>query len=105
MKKLLLILLVIPMSSFSGTHLAEQKITDMANGWSGPNLYISTDRQLRAEGCGDDPRIVLEESHSQYELLASMLLSALHAQSDVRLYVDGCGVGNFMRLKSVKIKR
>jgi len=104
MKKIALILTMFSVPCFAGTNLATQKITEIANGWSGSNLYINTDKQLTAENCSADPRIVLEESHPQYELLASMLISAIHAKSDVRLYVDGCGVNNFMKLMLVKIK-
>lgn len=99
-----LTLILFSISCIGGTNLATQKITELANGWNSSNLYISTDKQLTAENCSVDTRIVLEESHPQFDLLSSMLLSAIHAKSDVRLYVDGCGTNNFMRLISVKIK-
>ena len=44
------------------------------------------------------------DDHPQFELVSSLLLSALHAQSNVRLYVNGCGANNLMKITSVKIQ-
>jgi hypothetical protein len=106
MKKIVIsMLLLLPLSCLAGTYLESQKITGLANGWGSKNLYINTDKNLTAENCHlTDKRVVLAIGHDQFDLLASMLLSAIHAQSDVRLYVDGCGPNNFMKLISVKIE-
>ena len=45
---------------------------------------------------------MLASSHPQFDLLSSMLLSAFHAKSSVRFYVDGCA-GSYMNLVAVSI--
>ena len=104
MKKLFLIVIaIISFQVSAGTQLAKQRITEVANGWSETNLYITTDQPLTAEGCSEtDLRYVLQQGHAQYDLVSSMLLSALHSRAQVRLYVSGCA-GNLMVLKSIKI--
>jgi hypothetical protein len=106
LKKIItLILMMASLNANAGTPLNAQKIISLANGWNGVNLYIATDLSLTAEDCNSsDKRYVLESSHPQFELLSSMLLSALHAKSRVQLYVEGCGSSNLMKVMSVKIE-
>ncbi|MCU7829559.1 MAG: hypothetical protein KZQ85_10875 [Candidatus Thiodiazotropha sp. (ex Myrtea sp. 'scaly one' KF741663)] len=100
----ILLAIALTQSVYAGTQLGEQKINSLANGWSGSHLYIATDKSLYAENCSvTDRRIILEDNHHQFNTLTSMLLSALHAKSNVLLYIDGCGVNNYMKLMSVKV--
>ena len=104
MKKIFLVIIAcISFHANAGTYLAKQRVTEVANGWAETNLYITTDLPLSAEGCSEtDFRYVLKQSHAQYDLVASMLLSAMHSRAQVRFYVSGCA-GNLMLLKSVKV--
>ena len=101
---ILIFTLIFATSVDAGTLLSAQKVTGLANGWGGTNLYITTDKNLEAESCSaTDKRVVLEDAHPQFDIITSILLSALHTKSDVRLYISGCGSNNFMKLMSVQI--
>ena len=105
MKRTIFLLGLFATPCFAGTHLLPQKVIGLANGWNGSHFYVNTDQQLSTDECSDtDKRAVLEDDHPQFELVSSLLLSALHAQSNVRLYVNGCGANNLMKITSVKIQ-
>ncbi|GLX80229.1 hypothetical protein tinsulaeT_35690 [Thalassotalea insulae] len=104
MKKLFLFsFLIVSFSTFAGTKLASQTIVGVSMGWTGEGIYITTTEKLNAEGCSTGTAVMLTET-PLFEENLSVLLSAFHANSKVRLYVDGCA-GQHMKLKAVAIEK
>jgi hypothetical protein len=104
MKKLLLITMLLACSSANaGTELNIQTIKKINMGWSGEGVYIFTNENFIAEGCISGVAR-MPNSHLLFRENLSILLSAFHTNSKVRLYVDGC-IGQQMHLKAVSIQK
>jgi len=98
-----IILLCISSIALAGTQLAPQTITSIGTGWGAEGVYVNTAEGLSAEGCAKNVARMLSD-HVWLKENLSVLLSAFHAQTKVRLYVDGC-IGNNMRLQAVSIQK
>ena len=110
MRNILGLIILISFSTFSiaGISLNPQTINVIEMGWSAEGVYVHTNERLvgsagTAEDCGGTTsRMPFDQPLFQENL--SVLLSAFHAESKVRLYVDGC-LGSSMYLKAVRIEK
>lgn len=104
MKKILLILsFMLSTASYAGTSMPPQHITLVTTGWGGEGIYVITQEGLRAEGCAV-ARARMNLAHPMLKENLSILLSAFHTNSKVRLYVDGC-INSDLHLKAVAIEK
>ena len=98
-----IIMFCIPSIALAGTQLAPQTITSISMGWGAEGVYISTAEGLSAEGCANNAAR-MPSDHALLKENLSVLLSAFHTETKVRLYVDGC-IGNNMHLQAVMIQK
>jgi len=84
--------------------LNPQTISVIEMGWAGEGVYVHTNQKYEAtKSCGGTTARMPQDNLLFRENL-SVLLSAFHADSNVRLIVDGC-LGSSMHLKAVRIEK
>lgn len=84
----------------AGTELPAQTIRLLGTGWDSEGIYISTDEGIQSQSCGSGGLIL--QDHILKDEIISILLSAYHANSKVKFYVDGC-TGSNMKIQAVKM--
>ena len=85
----------------AGTETGVVTIRQLSTGWEGSELYIWTNENLRVESCPSDG-FIMPTNHRLADEMMSMILSAYHAGSKARFYIDGCMNGK-MKVQAVKL--
>jgi hypothetical protein len=108
MKKIYFCIIVIIVfyasNSHSGTQVLDKTIIDIAMGWGGEGVYVTVEESFSLpEGCTSE-RFIMPQNTPLFKENLSVLLSAFHTNTKIRLYVDGCR-GNSMHLKAVGMSK
>ncbi len=97
---LLSALIAAPLAN-AGTETGAVTIRQIATGWEGSELYVWTDQSIMVEGCTSDG-FIMPSNHRLADEMMSMMLSAFHAGTTTRFYIEGCMHGR-MKIQSVKV--
>jgi len=106
LKNLLIFLSVFSFSLVSNAFesLEPQTITAIDMGWSSEGIYIHTKELYTSkDNCGGTAAR-MPFDHPMFKENLAVFLSAFHANSKVRLVVDGC-ISTAMWLKAVRIEK
>lgn len=96
-----LAILIAALSCKAGTETSELSLKTVATGWQGSDIFVWTKENVLVEDCSSSV-FIMSSSHPMKSEILSILLSAYHSESKVRLYVDGCTDGN-MNLQAIKL--
>lgn len=76
--------------ALSATLSPYTKITTIeVHDWAGIIIHLE-DQAVKNEGCGFQSSLRLKQDHYLFNTAYSTILSALHSNSDIRFFVDGC---------------
>ncbi len=103
-KKTLLIvtLLVLPFASYAADVFGA-KLTRVGTTNAGDAIVIETTPNPPSQsGCSASTKMLLPTSNLLFKENVSILLSAIHAQSNVTIYVEGCQ-GSHIKFLSVSV--
>ena len=105
MKKLLFVVLgvIFPVLSYAGEETGGIKIKTIATGWQGADIYVWPTQSVLVDGC-TSAFFRMSTTHPLKDEMLSLLLSAYHNDTTVKIYVDGC-ISGAMQLQAVKLNK
>jgi hypothetical protein len=84
---------VLSSPAFAGGWGLDSKIAEIRVAVSGDLIVKTAVSHGDPDACGRNREILILKNNPGFEVQASLLVTAMHAQTDVRFYLNGCAWG------------